>query len=219
MIYTIGGIKGGSGKTTVATNLAVVLSLSGRDVLLIDSDDQGTAMDFTQWRNERMDGNSGFAAIQLYDERVRSETLKLAPKYDDVVIDTGGRDTTSQRAALTISDVFLIPFYPRSFDVWTIEKVAKIIREIQTVNPKLKVYAFLNRADSKGADNDGAAQALQETDLWTYIDAPLCNRKAFANAAAHGLSVMELRPRDKRAEEELEQLFGQFIPNYAPLSL
>lgn len=39
----------------------------------------------------------------------------LSPKYEDVIIDAGGRDTTSQRAALIISDVALIPFNPRSF--------------------------------------------------------------------------------------------------------
>ena len=46
MIYMIGGIKGGSGKTTVATNLTVWLSSQGRDVLLVDADDQETATDF-----------------------------------------------------------------------------------------------------------------------------------------------------------------------------
>lgn len=43
MIITVGGIKGGSGKTTVATNLAVIRANDGRDVLLIDADDQETA--------------------------------------------------------------------------------------------------------------------------------------------------------------------------------
>ena len=56
MIYTIGGIKGGSGKTTVATNLTVWLSSQGRDVLLVDADDQETATDFTVWRSELTGG-------------------------------------------------------------------------------------------------------------------------------------------------------------------
>ena len=50
MIYTIGGIKGGSGKMIVATNVTVWLSSQGRDVLLVDADDQETAPDFTVWR-------------------------------------------------------------------------------------------------------------------------------------------------------------------------
>ena len=47
MVYTVGGIKGGSGKTTIATNLAVMLHNKGRDVLFVDADDQETATDFT----------------------------------------------------------------------------------------------------------------------------------------------------------------------------
>ena len=47
MIITVGGIKGGSGKSTVATNLAVLRARAGRDVLLVDADGQETASDFT----------------------------------------------------------------------------------------------------------------------------------------------------------------------------
>jgi chromosome partitioning protein len=59
MIITIGGIKGGTGKTTIATTLAVMLSKKGRDVLLVDADDQGTATDFTNYREQTL-GASGY---------------------------------------------------------------------------------------------------------------------------------------------------------------
>ena len=160
MIYTIGGIKGGSGKTTVATNLTVWLSSQGRDVLLVDADDQETATDFTVWRSELTGGNTGYTAIRLSDSAVRTEVLKLEPKYDDIVIDTGGRDTASQRAALTIANVFLLPFIPRSFDIWTLEKVTALIEEVHPINPALKILAFLNRSDPRGSDNLGRVNCL-----------------------------------------------------------
>src|SRR5437868_13411085 len=109
MIIVVGGIKGGSGKTTVATNLAVIRSKGGADVLLVDADDQETATDFTVLRNERMDGNAGYTSIKLAGPAVRTQTQRLADKYQDIIIDTGGRDTTSQRAALTIADLLLVP--------------------------------------------------------------------------------------------------------------
>jgi chromosome partitioning protein len=56
---------------------------------------------------------------------VRTETQWLAGKYDDVIIDTGGRDTASRRAALTVAEVLLVPCLPRSFDIWTLEKVGR----------------------------------------------------------------------------------------------
>jgi chromosome partitioning protein len=211
-IFTVGGIKGGSGKTTVATNLTVLLAADGRDVLLVDADDQETATDFTAWRNKTADGQAGYTAIQLTGDAVRTEILRLAPKYDDIVIDTGGRDTTSQRAAMTVSNVYLVPFVPRSFDVWTLERVTKLIEEMRPANPALRAYAFLNRADAGGTDNDGAADYLKDAKCIEYINVPLGGRKAFSNAAAEGRGVTELKRKDPKAEAEIRALYD-FINN------
>ena len=207
MIITVGGIKGGSGKTTVATNLAVIRSQQGFDVLLIDADDQETSSDFTILRNERRPDGAGYTSIKLTGPAVRTETLRLREKYDDIVIDAGGRDTTSQRAALSVSDFVLVPFVPRSFDVWTLEKVDALVSEMQTANARLKAYTFLNRADARGQDNEDAADVLKNTEALTFIDTPLGTRKAFSNAAADGLAVTELRPPDTKAKEEIMVLY------------
>jgi chromosome partitioning protein len=122
MIVVCGGIKGGSGKTTVAINLAVIRALDGYDVLLVDADDQETATDFTRQRNERTGDQAGYTSTQLHEDAVRTEVRRFRDKYDDIVIDTGGRDTSSQRAALTIANILLVPFIPRSFDIWTLER-------------------------------------------------------------------------------------------------
>ena len=206
-IYTVGGIKGGSGKTTVATNLTVLLASDGRDVLLVDADDQETATDFTAWRNKNADGQAGYTAIQLSGDAVRTEILRLAVKYDDIVIDTGGRDTTSQRAAMTVSDVYLVPFVPRSFDVWTLERVAKLIEEMRPANPALRAFAFLNRADAGGNDNADAAEYLKDATSIQFIDFTLGGRKAFSNAAAEGKGVTELKRKDPKAEAEIRALY------------
>lgn len=207
MIVVAGGIKGGSGKTTVATNLAIIRAAQGRDVLLIDADDQETSTDFTALRNERLPDGAGYTGIKLSGAAVRTETLRLAKKYDDIVIDTGGRDTTSQRAALSVADVLLVPFVPRSFDVWTLEKVSNLVAEMRSANPALKAYAFINRADPRGQDNDEAADVIRETDALAFIDTPLGTRKSFSNAAAQGLAVTEIKPQDGKATEEVVMLF------------
>ena len=207
MIITVGGIKGGSGKTTVATNLAVIRGQQGFDVLLIDADDQETASDFTILRNERKPAGAGYTSIKLTGPAVRTETLRLREKYDDIIVDAGGRDTTSQRAALSVSDFLLVPFVPRSFDVWTLEKVDALVSEMQTANTGLRAYTFLNRADSRGQDNEDAAEALKNTEALTFIDTPLGTRKAFSNAAAEGMAVTELRPQDAKAKQEIMVLY------------
>jgi chromosome partitioning protein len=207
MIIVIGGIKGGSGKTTLATNLAVIRSTEGHDVLLIDADDQETSTDFTIIRNERRPDGAGYTSIKLTGAAVRTETQRLADKYEDIIIDTGGRDTTSQRAALTVADFLLVPFVPRSFDVWTLEKVSSLVSEMQAANPDLQAYTFINRADPRGQDNDEAAEVLKETESLSFIDMPLGARKAFSNAAAAGLAVTEIKPQDQKATEEMLVLY------------
>jgi len=206
MIVTIGGIKGGSGKTTVATNLAVMRS-KVKDLLLIDADDQETASDFTILRNSEQESGAGYTSIRLSGSAVRTETKRLKDKYEDILIDTGGRDTASQRAALSVADVLLVPFVPRSFDVWTLEKVSELVGEMRTANPQLKAYAFINRADPAGRDNDEAASIIQDTAELEFIDCPLGSRKAFSNAAALGLGVVESKPIDPKAVGEIETLY------------
>jgi chromosome partitioning protein len=176
-------------------------------VLLIDADDQETSTDFTALRNERLPDGAGYTGIKLTGAAVRTETLRLAKKYDDIVIDTGGRDTTSQRAALSVADVLLVPFVPRSFDVWTLEKVSNLVAEMRSANPALKAYAFIDRADPRGQDNDEASDVIRETEALAFIDTPLGTRKSFSNAAAQGLAVTEIKPQDAKATEEVMMLF------------
>src|SRR3954454_22522755 len=128
MIVLIAQTKGGVGKSTLAINLAIERSRAGRDVLLVDADEQGTAMDFTALRTETL-GSPGYTAVALSGSAVRTQVLQMQPKYEDIIIDAGGRDTTGLRAGLTVADVAIVPFQPRSFDLWVVDKVTALITE------------------------------------------------------------------------------------------
>jgi chromosome partitioning protein len=209
MIYTSGGTKGGSGKSTFATNLAVYLSSQGRDVLLVDADDQGTSSEFTNIRDETMQGKTGYTSIQLTGSALRTQVLNQQDKYDDIIVDVGGRDTGSQRAALTVTDACIIPFKPKSFDVWTLEKIEELVEEARTFNPHLKAFSFLNEAftNAKIKDNDEAAEELKESQTIKFLDTTLHNRKAFSDSTANGLGVIEMNSHDNKAIKEFEALF------------
>ncbi len=203
MIIAFVQTKGGVGKTTLAVNLAVQRVLrAGRDVLLVDADEQGTASDFAAIRAERL-GHTGFAIVQLTGAAVRNQVLGLAKKFDDVIIDAGGRDTAGLRAALTVADLAVVPFQPRSFDVWTLGKVAALIGEARVTNPSLQAVAVINCADAQGPDNQAAAQVLAENPEIAFLDRPLGRRKAFPNCNAIGLSVLEAPTKDAKAIQEL----------------
>ncbi|MFD2936167.1 AAA family ATPase [Spirosoma flavum] len=210
MVIVVGSQKGGVGKTTIATNLAAWLVKKGSDVLLVDADDQGSAADFTAWREANLD-QCGYTLVQLTGSNVRKQIEALKPKYDHIVIDTGGRDTTSQRAAMFVCDIYLSPFAPRSYDLWTVTKVATLVDEIQAGREPFAAYSFLSRADIKSADNREVSLALQDYSQLTFLPFPISNRKAFANSASKGLAVFEMEEPDKKAVAELDALFNHII--------
>lgn len=205
MILAVGNTKGGVGKTTIAVNLAIALGLAGRDVLLVDGDEQGTAITFTQLRTERL-GKPGYTAVSLTGAALRTQVRQLASKYDDIIIDVGGRDTGSLRAALTVANIVLVPVQPRSFDVWALDQVAVLVKEAREINEGLRAIAVLNGADAQGGDNDAAAQVIADADGIEVLPVSIVRRKAFPNAAAEGRAVIEHSPRDSKAIEELTGL-------------
>lgn len=89
MILAIGNTKGGVGKTMLAVNLAVVRVGAGRDVLLVDGDEQGSASLFSQLRADLV-GTCGYTAVELHGGALRTQVRQLAGKYDDIIIDVGG---------------------------------------------------------------------------------------------------------------------------------
>ncbi len=206
MIIVIGGIKGGSGKTTIATNFAVMRAAS-KKVLLVDADEQKSAWDWAQQRDAyNLNFRKGcFSTVCMSGKAVYSNLLRLKEDYDDIIVDTGGRDTTSQRSALCVADKLILPFKPSSIDIWTLVPIKGILSEC--VNPNLKVYAVISQADPIGKDNQEAIEILKEfTEIHT-LECTIGNRKAFRNAAAEGLGICEMPSLDKKACHEMQSVY------------
>ncbi len=207
MIVVVGGIKGGSGKTTIATNLAVIRAKDNKKVLLVDADEQKSASDWAQQRTT-LEIEDLLTTVQLSGRGVAFQVDKMGADYDDIIIDVGGRDTTSQRSALSIADLFLIPFKPRSLDIWTLGSVKSIVSEIKAGNPALVCMALINQADARGSDNDDAVEVLKENSEILCFHGSLGYRKSFANAASEGMGVVELKEQDKKATQEMMALYN-----------
>lgn len=205
MIVAVLNTKGGVGKTTIALNLAVARALAGRDVWLVDGDRQATAMQAVAQRAEA--GIIPALSVSHYPDGplLRSQLQQQGGKYDDVVIDAGGRDSGALRAALMLADVVVVPFQPRSFDVWGVGDLSGLVQEALSMRDNLKAWAVLNGADPRGNDNKEAAEAVADLPGITYLDAPVGRRKAIADAAGSGMSVLETR-NDKKGEDEIKRL-------------
>lgn len=213
MIIVVGGIKGGSGKTTLATNLASYCSRNGKRTLLIDADEQHSASDWAEQRAQTFTDEGKLTTISLHGKSLYHQIAKIKPDYEEIVIDVGGRDTTSQRSALAVADKFLVPFKPRSFDIWTIGNVRKLIDDIQAINPRLKCYYVINQGDPSGLDNASAMEIISEIPYLEAIPQIIGHRKAFSNAAAEGLAIWETKNMDKKACQEMNDCASYLYQN------
>ena len=216
MILTIGNIKGGVGKTTLAVNIAIARAATGADVLLIDADEQGSADAFTRLRTDLL-GEAGYSTVQLFGKAIRQELPKLKAKYADIIIDVGGRNTESLRAALLVSDRILIPIQPSSFDVWSFDQIASLVQEARVINDRLQASAVLNAADAQGHDNAEAQQAMTEVASIETLPTTIVRRKAFRNAAAQGRGVLDMLPRDPKAADELTALIAKLYEDHSDI--
>src|SRR5215469_2368113 len=218
MIVTVGNTKGGVGKTTLAVNLAIGLSQRGQDVLLIDGDEkQHTALDFTELRMSNHPKAPSYTAVALHGSTIRTQVRQLAGRYAHIVIDVGGRDDGSLRAALVVSHLIIIPAPPRSFDLWGADQTADLVREARELNDKLRALAVLNGADVAGADNAAASGALHDLQGIEVSPHHLVRRKAYSDAASQGLSVLEYtnpnnREGSAKAREDFARLFESIFP-------
>lgn len=200
MIVAVLNTKGGVGKTTVSLNLAVARAIDGRDVLAVDGDRQGSLIAALA---NREDGPAIAAAHYSEGQILRQQVTMARERYSDIIIDAGGRDNTALRAALMLADLVLIPFQPRSFDVWALDDMAALLAEARAARD-IRAVAFLAMADSRGHDNDDAAGATPEG--IEYLATPVGRRKAIADAAGRGRGILEEAGRDPKATAEIRRL-------------
>lgn len=214
MIILVGTTKGGAGKTTTAINLAATLACDGHDVLVVDGDRQATAMKAIAIR-QHAEHTPGIAVAHYVDGKtLRGQVLQQRDKYDHIVIDAGGRDSTALRAALWLCDVMLLPYQPKSFDVWALEDMSELLTEVRASREsEFPAYAFLSMAETKkdSKDNREAMEVIADYPELKLLDVKICDRKAFSNAASLGQCVDEFKPRDGKARQEMRQLVSALL--------
>ena len=210
MIVAVLGEKGGTGKTTLATNLAGMRARDGRDVLLIDADRQGSAGYWAEKRGGQHPEVPAVQSVQKFGEGLMRTVRDMERRYDDILIDAGAGDTREVESALRVADLAIIPVQPAGLDVWTLGLIDDRVSEALAVNPALQAYVILNRAspNPKDRDADDAREAIDSCMHLQLASGMICDRVAIRRAAPVGLTVFEYKPLDAKAAHEMQQLYA-----------
>lgn len=188
--------KGGCGKTTIATNLARGFQLEGLDVLIVDSDVQGSARDWGAAQNE-----VDTPAVVGMDRPVLHKNIpKIAEGNDVVVVDGAARAEKMQTSAIKAADLVLIPVQPSAYDIWSSETLVELVQARREVAGKPDA-AFVVSRQIVGTNLAGEAQnALESFDL-PVMEGRTAQRVIYAEAASQGLSVLDVDSSSKAAGE------------------
>ena len=215
MIILIGGEKGGTGKTTLSTNLAIKLILEGQDVLIVDTDKQGSA---SAWSASRENNSyQHVPCVQKFGKGIPEQVKDLADRYKYVIIDAGGRDSIELRASMMVADILLIPIQASQFDVWTLGNMDELVKQAKAFNTNLNAKIVINRASPNPVVSEiaEAKSIINDFDEIKLSDVVIRDRIAFRKAAKSGLAVFELADKDHKAISEINSLYNEIFKNEA----
>ena len=183
--------KGGVGKTTLATSLAVAAETDGKSVAVIDLDPQATA---TFWHDTR--GKATPAVVSIQPVRLGA-VIKAAEEQgtDLVIIDGAAVQREIAYDAAAVSDFVLVPTKPAVFDI---KSMSDTIKAVQQHDKPLAIV--LNMIAPSGVENTDAFDAAKVLGV-EICPVTIGNRKAFFRAQSEGLAAQEFEPRGKAAEE------------------
>ena len=203
-IISILNPKGGSGKTTLTTNMARSLHERGFKVLIVDSDPQGSARD---WHAAYDENPLPLVALD------RPQNIKslgsVAANYDFVLIDGAAKLEDMVAAAVKVSDCVLIPVQPSPYDIWAASELVDGIKTRQDLTDGKPVAAFVVTRRIEGTKlGDEVRTALDEYDL-PVLKTAVTQRQTYPQTASEGRTVFD--GTNTKAQEEIEAIIGELL--------
>ncbi len=198
MITVVGNLKGGSGKSTVAFNLAVWLAVHNTRISAFDLDPQRTLTDVAEVRSEE-----GFTPLFSLHYGGTDLLEDIAARQGEVIVDIGTADMDSLKGVLALADRVVVPVPPSQADIWSTQRFLGLIERAVGSKGRPEVCVFVNRADTHHGvrESDEAEEALAQLDGIELIRNRLFQRTAYRRSFSEGLGVFEQAPSSKAAKE------------------
>ncbi len=208
MILSVTNLKGGVGKSTIAQNLAVCLTHSGKSVFLVDTDyELRTSSDWGGDRGEKLQ-RIEFEAV--HQDNVTELVLKQSDNYDVVIIDGTPALFELSSKAILLSDVVFIPVIPSIEEVRTLERFMKRYKEAKMMKKKIggdvEAYIILNKYNQNLKIDREVEEILQDFEL-PVLKSKIAYRVAYREAKIEGKGVIEYD--DKKAKDEMMKLYDE----------
>lgn len=194
LVIAVAQQKGGTGKTTLAANIAAALAPAQR-IALLDIDPQRTLTHWQALRQARARPAPSLAFSDVSGWRVPAELARLRQAHDLVVIDSPPQIDTDAKLAIRGADLVLVPVQPSPPDLWAAEATLGL-----AAAEGRAARLVLNRVPAASRLGDVVRADIAARGL-PSLRSELGNRTAFALAFAEGLGVVELEPRSSAAEE------------------
>lgn len=206
-IITLAHQKGGTGKSTLAWNIAVELEKKYRQYgyekfIFVDLDNQES---ITMTNRLRMQyGHDPLKIVRFTDhERTRLEDFINSIDNDTlVIIDSGGYDADLNRLAIIASDIVITPVSSDYMEIFGLQKFKTILEELTQIKGEMvQVHVLLNKIDPKLKDFSDIVDFINEIENFKLMDTVIRFRSDYKHSIGYGFSVLELDKNSKASEE------------------
>lgn len=214
-VLLIGSEKGGVGKSTITTNIAVEVNRRTTQIIIIDTDPQQTSLNWVERRNESIEKNTingSKISCVFKDGNIKDIVHDFVTKYDLVLIDASGRDSKSLRTGLAVADKFLCPIRASQADLETLPHICQLIDTARDFNENLVSKAVISCASTNPSVNEAKqAKGLLDnfSDYLTLLQTIVMDRKVYRDALLQGAGVVELN--NDKASAEIIDLVNELL--------